>query len=66
LASAPFVVVSVDFFVSVLVEDVSLHPMNATLITHAVNKIAVNFFIDAFLWVRRSHFESAHRRADLD
>ena len=33
---------------------------------HSVSRIAVNFFIDASLWVRKSHFESAHRRADLD
>ncbi len=38
------------FFVVVVV---SLpHPTNATLITHNVSRIAVNFFIDASLWVR--------------
>ena len=31
---------------------VSLHPMNATLITHSVSRIAVSFFIDASLWVK--------------
>jgi hypothetical protein len=43
------VVVFVSFFV---VAVVSLHPTNAMLITHSVSRIAVNFFIDASLWVR--------------
>jgi hypothetical protein len=40
------VVVFVSFLVAV---DVSLHPTNATLITQAVSRIAVSFFIDASL-----------------
>jgi len=44
------VLFSVVVFFSVFVLDaVSLHPMNATLITHAVSRIAVSFFIDASL-----------------
>jgi hypothetical protein len=58
------VLVSVVFFSFDVVVPLS-HPRTATL-THSVSRIAVNFFIDAFLWVSRSHFESAHHRADLD
>jgi hypothetical protein len=65
VVSGVTVLVSVVFFSFDVVVPLS-HPMNATLITHAVSKIAVSFFIDASFWVSRSHFESAHHRADLD
>jgi hypothetical protein len=39
-------------FVSLVEVLVSLHPTNATLITQAVSRIAVSFFIDASLSVR--------------
>ena len=61
-----FVDVSGAFFVSVLGAAALSQPTNATLMMQTVSRIAVNFFIDASLWVKRSHFASAHRRADLD
>jgi hypothetical protein len=50
VGSGVVVLVSVVFFSFDVVVPLS-HPMNATLITHAVSRIAVSFFIDASFWV---------------